>query len=62
MEIATSKVGASVNEVLAQELHKLVIKNFKGTNVYERFKNNTWAADLAEMMTLLLRIDVLDIY
>ena len=62
MEIATSKVGASVNEVLAQELHKLVIKNFKGTNVYERFTNNIWAADLAEMMTLLLRIDVLDIY
>ena len=62
MEIATSKVGASVNEVLAQELHKLVIKNFKGTNVYERFKNNIWAADLAEMMTLLLRIDLLDIY
>lgn len=31
MEIATSKVGASVNEVLAQEWHKLVIKTFKGT-------------------------------
>ena len=31
MEIATSKVGASVNEFLAQEWHKLVIKTFKGT-------------------------------
>ena len=37
MEIATSKVGASVNEVLAQELHKLVIKNFKGTIVNMSF-------------------------
>ena len=45
--IATGKTGASVNEVLDQELHKLAIKKFKRTNVYERFKDNIWAADLA---------------
>ena len=45
----TSKVGANVYEVLAQELHKLVIKKFKGRKVYERHKDNIRVADLAEM-------------
>ena len=39
----------SVNEQLAEELHKPVIKNFKRRKVYARFKDNIWAADLAEM-------------
>ena len=33
--------------MLAQELHKPVIKKF-----YLRFKDNTWAADLAEVVSL----------
>ena len=35
--------------MLAQELHKLVIKKFKRRKVYVRFKDNIWAEDLAEM-------------
>ena len=33
-------------------MHKLVIKKFKGRKVYARFKDNIWAADLAEMESL----------
>ena len=44
--------GISINEQLAQELHKPVIKKFKRRNVYARFKDNIWAADLAEMGSL----------
>ena len=42
----------SVNEQLAQGLHKPVIKKFKRRKVYSRFKDNIWAADLAEMESL----------
>ena len=41
--------GISVNEQLAEELHKPVIKNFKRREVYKRFKDNIWAAGLAGM-------------
>ena len=44
--------GASVNEELAQELHKPVIKKFKRRKVYTRFKDNIWAADLVDMESL----------
>ena len=43
-------LGVSVNEQLAEELHKPVIT--KGRKVYARFKDNIWAADLAEMKSL----------
>ena len=43
---------ASVNEGIAQELHKSVIKKFKRRKVYARFKGNIWAGDLAEMGSL----------
>ena len=39
----------SVNEKLAEELRKPVIKKFKRREVYARFKDNISAADLAEM-------------
>ena len=42
----------SVNEHLAEELHKPVIKKFKRRKVYERFKGNIWAANLAERESL----------
>ena len=42
----------SVNEQLAEELHKPVIKQFKGRKAYARFKDNIWAADLAKMGSL----------
>ena len=38
----------NVNEVLAQELHKSVVKKFK-KKVYARFKGGIWAADLTGM-------------
>ena len=44
--------GLSVSEQLVQELHKPVIKKFKRRNVYARFTDNIWAADLAEMELL----------
>ena len=38
---------ASINEELAQELHKPIINKFKRRKAYERF-NNIWAADSVE--------------
>ena len=37
------------NEILAEELHKPIIKNFKRRKVYSSFKDNIWGADLADM-------------
>ena len=42
----------SVNEQLAEELHKPVIKKIKRRKVFARFKNNIWAVDSAEMRSL----------
>ena len=44
--------GVSVNEELAEELHKTVIKKFKKRRVYTIFKDNIWVADLAEIESL----------
>ena len=44
--------GISLNELLAEELHKPVIKKFKRRKVYARFKDRIWASDLAEMESL----------
>ena len=44
--------GASVNDQLAEQLHKPVTQKFKRRKVYTRFKDNIWAADLAEMDSL----------
>ena len=41
--------GTSVNEELAQEIQKPIIKKFKRRKVHARFKDNIWLADLAEM-------------
>ena len=41
--------GANINEDLAEELQKPVIKKFKRRKVYAKFKVNIWAADLVEM-------------
>ena len=35
-----------------EELNKPVIKKFKRRRVYDRYKDNAWAADLAEMGSL----------
>ena len=47
-----AKSGISVNEQLAEKLHKPVINKFERRKVYVRFKDNIWAADLVEMESL----------
>ena len=42
----------SVNKQLAEELSKPIINKFKRRKVHARFKDNMWAADLAEMGSL----------
>ena len=37
------------NEILAEQLHKPIIKNFKRGKVYSSFKDNIWGFDLADM-------------
>ena len=44
-----TRSGVSVNEELAEELHKPVIKKFKRRKGYSKFKDNLSAADLAAM-------------
>ena len=39
-------------EQLADELHKPIIRKFEKRKVYSAFKNNIWAADLADMQLL----------
>ena len=55
-------LGKSVNEHLAEILHKPVTKKFKRRKVYARFKHNIWEADLAEMKSFLQRRKILNIY
>ena len=40
------------NEQLAEELHKPIIRKFKERGVYSAFKDNIWAADLADMQLI----------
>ena len=40
------------NEQLAEELHKPIIRKFKKGEVYSAFKDNVWAADLADMQLI----------
>ena len=44
--------GISVNEQLAEVLPKAVMKKFTRRKVYPIFKDNMWAADLADMRSL----------
>ena len=40
------------NLQLAEDLHKPTIRNFKKITVYSRFKDNIWAAYLADMQLI----------
>ena len=44
--------GVSINEMLAEKFLKPVIKELKTRKLYLRFKDNIWAADLTEMVSL----------
>ena len=41
-----------INNLLADELHKPIIKKFKRGKVYSSFKDNIWGADLADMQLI----------
>ena len=41
--------GVKVNQKLAEDFHKPLIRKFKRRKVYARFKDNIWGADLTEM-------------
>ena len=38
--------------ILADELHKPIIKKFDKRKVYSQFKDNIWGVDLADMQSL----------
>ena len=42
----------SSSSVLADELHKPIIKKFDKRKVYSQFKHNIWGVDLADMQSL----------
>ena len=42
----------SSSSILADELHKRIIKKFDKRKVYSQFKDNIWGVDLADMQSL----------
>ena len=48
--------------ILADELHKPIIRKFKKRKVYSQFKDNIWGVDLADMQSLSKKIKVLNIF
>ena len=48
----TTKSTAHSFLILADELHKPVIKKFNKRKVYLQFKDNIWGVDLADMQSL----------
>ena len=58
----SGKGTKEVNKILAEELHKPVIKKFNKRKVYSQFKDNIWGVDLADMQSLSKKIKVLNIF
>ena len=50
------------SSILADELHKPVIKKFNKRKVHSQFKDNSWGVDLADMQSLIKKIKVLNIF
>ena len=44
--------GIKNNKILAEEMHKPVIRKFNKRKVYSQFKDNIWGVDLADMQSL----------
>ena len=44
--------GIKNNKILAEELHKPVIKKFNKRKVYSQFRDNIWGVDLADTQSL----------
>ena len=52
-----SAVGSGVtNKDIKQNLHKPIIRNFKKSAVYSRFKGNVLGADSADMFRVLIQL------
>ena len=47
-----SGVANEPNYLLADELHKQIIRKFKKRKVYSSFRDNIWDVDLADMQSL----------
>ena len=47
-----SKGADILNQQLANELHKLIIRKFKKRKVYSSFKDNIWGVDLGDMQLI----------
>ena len=47
-----SGIKSVLNQQLADELHKIIIRIFKKRRVYSSFKNNIWGADLADVQLI----------
>ena len=59
----TAKSAAEPSSlILADELHKPVIKKFNKRKVYSQFKDNIWVVDLADMQSLSKKHKVLNIF
>ena len=54
--------GIKNNKILAEELHKPVIKKFNKRKVYSQFRDNIWGVDLADRQSLSKKIKVLNIF
>ena len=50
------------NKILAEELHKPVIKKFNKRKVYSQFRDNIWGVDLADKQSLSKKKKVLNIF
>ena len=48
--------------ILADELHKPVIRKFNKRKAYSQFKDNIWGVDLADMQSLSKKIKLLNIF
>ena len=44
--------GIGSSSILADELHKPIIKKFNKRKVYLQFKDNIWGVDVADMQSL----------
>ena len=51
MELQRHALACS-SSILADELHKPIIKKFNKRNVYSQFKDNIWGVDLADIQSL----------
>ena len=47
-----SGIKKDISLILADKLHKPVIKKFNKRKVYSQFKDNIWGVDLADMQSL----------